>query len=113
MTVSSSLVTSSPCRVSSMEEPRLPINPQEYKLVSLGLIEAGHVSRHSRSAGIYVLVSDVLRLWETPGICGIVNATTERVVERERKRQAEEGRVLAIGSEVPALKVNRASGDAR
>lgn len=74
MTVSSSLVVSSPpsCRrVSSMEDPRLPKHSNLHQL------------RYGRNSGDDALVSDDRRCLETIGRCGMVD-TGRRGREREK-----------------------------
>jgi hypothetical protein len=95
MTVSSSLLTSSPpCRASSNEEPRLPA---EAPLACYSRIVGAVCSAvFPRSAAEYALVvSEALRLWDTPGMCGIVVVCKEKGIREaeRRKRKAGGGKI--------------------
>jgi hypothetical protein len=111
MTVSSSLVVSSPPsyrRVSSIEEPRLPRNSGMHQ--HLFVLE-DRFGRVGQKLGNDALVSDDLRCLETMGRCGIVGTGREREREREEKGQKfVKVRRTGPGSEVPTEDVLGAEG---
>jgi hypothetical protein len=94
MTVSSSLVVSSPpsCRrVSSIEDPRLPRKLGMYQ--PQFVLEQSRKSRYDRNKGHDALLTDDRRCLETIGRCGIV------IVRRKSEREGEEGGA-SLGGEV-------------
>jgi hypothetical protein len=100
MTVSSSLLTSSPpsCRRdSSREDPRLPRYPNHNQLLFASSVV--RKTRYCRRSGYDALVSDALRCLETIGRCGIVDPVVEERIREERAESLEgEGRQQGTGN---------------